>query len=750
MHHASYSDYMRPDIGTARIDPATPIIAGQFASLALTYTAGRFGVDDTGGFIAAIRTVTDMAHPQFKDSSAPNYCSVEASNGAVLEVSYDVKATMRPWDRTIRVRVVRGFLRPGETITLRLGDTRGGSPGIRMQTFVEPKFTFRVLADPFATLNWVEVPEHPTLAVIPGPPALWKAIIPTLRGVGETFALGLKAEDVWGNPTGEVSGTLRLAAEGALARLPESVALVPGQRAVRIEGLVATAPGIVRITVHDAAGVLLCQSNPMRIEAAPALKHFWADLHGQSGETIGTNPAADYVRFARDLAFLDVMSHQGNDFQITKQFWTHLNALAAEADAPGKFVFLPGWEWSGNTALGGDRNVIYLHQDETIHRSCHILVEDLSDASDDAHHVSELFAKLKGREAIVLAHVGGRYADLSVGHDATLEPSVEVHSDWGTFEWLLADAFAIGARVGIVAGSDGHKGRPGASHPGAGIFGAYGGLTCLLLPRLDRAEVFAALRARRHFCTTGSRMAIAASASWAQEAELFDADPATGAAPTARGRQAMIGGIVQGAGRTAHFSLDVLAPAGIERIELRDRMQVLEIFRPYTQAELGGRIRIIVEGSEYRGRGRQTFWDGTAELEGNAFTSIMPVNYYNRDKVCVLESPTRVRFNAVTTGGFMGFEARLADPRAGVLSIRTTHANAEITLADVGLADVVLEAGGLARRVRVFRLPDADPPSQVTLKRDLPLAADRDSALYAAITTLDGHRAWTSPIHFIP
>jgi hypothetical protein len=750
MHHAGYSDYQRDRIGTARIDPATPVIAGSFASLALTYTAGPFGVDDTGGFIAAIRTVTDMAPPQFKDPAAPHYCSGEASNGAVLDVSYDVKATMRPWDRTIRVRVVRGFLRPGDTITLRLGDRRGGSPGIRMQTFAEPRFTFRVLADPFATLNWVEVPEHPQLAIIPGPPTLWKAILPSLRGAGDRFALGLKAEDLWGNPTGEVSGTVRLSAEGPLGGLPETVALVPGQRALRIEGLVATGPGTARVLVHDQAGGLLCRSNPLRIEQAPVLRHFWADLHGQSGETIGTNPAADYVRFARDLAFLDVMSHQGNDFQITQAFWRHLNALAAEADQPGRFVFLPGWEWSGNTALGGDRNVLYLRQDETIHRSCHILVEDLSDASDDAHHVTELFAKLRGREAIVLAHVGGRYADLAVGHDPALEPSVEVHSDWGTFEWLLADAFAIGARVGIVAGSDGHKGRPGASHPGAGIFGAYGGLTCLLLKKLDRAEVFAALRARRHIATTGSRMVIAARAEWQRDADLFDADPATGAGPVGRGRSATVGAIVRGAGRTARFGLDVLAPAGIERIELRDRMQVLETWRPFTAADLGGRIRIIVEGSEYRGRGRQTFWDGTAELAGNAFTAIAPINYYNRDKVCVLESPARVRFNAVTTGGFMGFEARLADPRVGTLSLHTTHASTEIAVADIGLDDTVLEAGGLGRCVRIFRLPDQDPPNQATLARDLPLAADRDSALYACITTLDGHRAWTSPIHFIP
>ena len=85
----------------------------------------------------------------------------------------------------------------------------------------------------------------------------------------------------------------------------------------------------------------------------------------------------------------------------------------------------------------------------------------------------------------MFAHIGGRYADIKMAHDARIERSVEVHSDWGTFEWLLRDALEQGYRVGILANSDGHKGRHGASHPGASLFGAYGGLS---LPARRRAD----------------------------------------------------------------------------------------------------------------------------------------------------------------------------------------------------------------------------------------------------------------------
>ena len=88
-----------------------------------------------------------------------------------------------------------------------------------------------------------------------------------------------------------------------------------------------------------------------------------------------------------------------------------------------------------------------------------------------------------------MAHVGGRYADIKFAHDP-METAVEVHSAWGTFEWIVRDAFEKNYRVGIVGNSDGHKGRPGACYPGASFFGSYGGLTCFLAERLDRDAIF--------------------------------------------------------------------------------------------------------------------------------------------------------------------------------------------------------------------------------------------------------------------
>src|SRR2546428_13510997 len=132
-----------------------------------------------------------------------------------------------------------------------------------------------------------------------------------------------------------------------------------------------------------------------------------------------------------------------------------------------------------------------MQEDRQIRRSHHALVDDLSDLATDVNSSDDLFRALKDEDCVVFAHIGGRYADIKMSHDARIERSVEVHSDWGTFEWLIEDALEQGYRVGIVANSDGHKGRHGASHPGASLFGASGGLSCLPAPELTRKGLFA-------------------------------------------------------------------------------------------------------------------------------------------------------------------------------------------------------------------------------------------------------------------
>lgn len=742
-----HSTYLPEKMGSATVSPMGAFEAGSFQEFTLTYTAGYFGIDDTGSIKVAHRFASDMGRPQFTDPAAPNYTTVEASNGAVLHVEYDMKRNIRPWDKTLYIKVVRGFLREGDRIIVRFGDRRQGSPGIRLQTFCEQTFEFRVLVDAMATYNYVELPKQPEIAIVPGRPVRWKAIMPTGRAIGSGFRLSMKGEDAWGNPSNQCDQTFQLRANMAVDGLPESVTFTAGAFSVVCDDLSVGEAGDLLIEMIDSDGDIACTSNPMRISEAVALLPYWGDLHGQSEETIGTNSARDFYEFGRDKAFLDVCAHQGNDFQITTAFWNWLNELSAEFNEDGRFIVFPGWEWSGNTGLGGDRNVLHMHEGRQIHRSSHALVDDLSDMETDSNSAADLFEDLKDEDCTVFAHIGGRYADIKMAHDDRLERSVEVHSAWGTFEWLLHDAFEQGYRVGVLSNSDGHKGRPGASHPGATKFGSYGGLSCMLAPEHSRAGIMESLRKRHHYGTTGCRVVLDTRVRFDSPAERFAEDPNLGETSSGMVSEAMMGDICQSGDDEVTFRIDVHASAPIERIDIRNGLETVEVHRPYAEADLGRRIRVLWEGSEYRGRGRETIWDGNAQLAGNAFERLEPVNRYNLDKRFDQTGPGRVEWTALTTGGFGGFDAWLDDPTAGRLRIETELVKETITVADIGYDEMIFANGGIDRRIRIFRLPDVNPHTTATLERRMRLAGDKDNALYVRITQEDGHFAWSSPVY---
>ncbi|MGH7684904.1 MAG: DUF3604 domain-containing protein, partial [Vulcanimicrobiaceae bacterium] len=70
-----------------------------------------------------------------------------------------------------------------------------------------------------------------------------------------------------------------------------------------------------------------------------------------------------------------------------------------------------------------------------------------------------------------------------------------------------------------------------------------------------------------------------------------------------------------------------------------------------------------------------------------------------------------------------------------------------VPVEEIGLDDAVFDAGGLRRRVRIFRLPDENAHRKVRLRRTIPLRNTGDNALYVRVTTEDGHVAWSSPIY---
>jgi len=126
---------------------------------------------------------------------------------------------------------------------------------------------------------------------------------------------------------------------------------------------------------------------------------------------------------------------------------------------------------------------------------------------------------------------------------------------------------------------------------------------------------------------------------------------------------------------------------------------------------------------------------------------VSPINRYNLDKRFEQRSPGEVHWQALTTGGFGGFDAWLQDPDAGILRIDTALVQTQIPVADIGRDDLVFDAGGIRRRIRVFRMPDENLNKAVHIERRIRLRDKTDNALYICLTQEDGHLVWSSPIY---
>ena len=84
----------------------------------------------------------------------------------------------------------------------------------------------------------------------------------------------------------------------------------------------------------------------------------------------------------------------------------------------------------------------------------------------------------------------------------------------------------------------------------------------------------------------------------------------------------------------------------------------------YGAADLGRRVRVLWQGAEYRGRGRETMWQGKLTVEGNRIARFAPVNFLNPERKVTETSPGRaLGWTSVTTGNLAGIDLWLEDAR---------------------------------------------------------------------------------------
>ncbi len=707
--------------GWAEIEPVGKIVAGSAIQLALTYHVGRYGIDDGGTLKIGVRFASDWGYPQFDDPQGPNYATVETSGQGKIAYRFDLKGYIRPYQKCIVIDVEQWALAEGDTIRVVYGRRDAGSPGSIAQTFRENRFEFKVAVDCFGSGVFAEIEDQPHVEIVPDVAAKLVLLAPTQVAADEGFALGVKLEDQWGNPAVGFVGEVEIEDADKFIGLDSPCVFAAADSGVRrVEGVRCQGVGVFRLRART--GEMAAESNAIEcVQQRQETRPFWGDLHGQSCETVGTNTVEDYFRFARDVALVDFAGHQGNDFQIAAETWAEIGRCAREFYAPGRFVCFPGYEWSATTPAGGDRNVYYLDDGEEIFRTSHWLVPDRSAIATDRYPVDELFATLRGRRALVVPHIGGRPANLAF-HDPELEPVIEIYSAWGQFEWLLREAIERGYKVGFVAGSDDHKGRPGASYPGSSSFGVYGGLTCVLARDLSRAGVWEALKARRCYATSGQRILLDVEA----DGHAMGAEFKTRGAPS--------------------FSLRAEGTAAIEEVRLLRGLETVYTY-PEKMPRDKKRLRIKWSGALIRGRARIARWDGQLMLKNARITAVEPFAFDSAAEYIESWDERCVVWKSVTSGDEDGLILDVELAAAAELQFTTQLTSFSLVLAELGDGVHCVEAGGEELRVEVEYLPLGTGAKGCAFTWRDPAPVPGCQPYYVRLTQVDGARAWSSPFY---
>jgi hypothetical protein len=715
-------------VGHATISPTDEVVAGSYGSWKITLTVGQHGIDDGGRVLIARRLVSNWGLPQFDRPGEAEYTSVSTSAQARLRAHYDPRAWVRPGKAAVVVDVHDGALAPGDDLVVTFGDTRFGSPGSQAQSFRQEHYGFRVLVDAFGTGQFVRVPSSPTLRIIGGPAVRLRVRAPSEVAADEDFSATLVAEDRWGNPADGYEGRVRLSMASAGAGISLWHTFQPVERGShRFRGIMLSQPGIHHIVAREVSGQLQATSNPIvcsRTASSPRL--FWGDVHGQTESTVGTGTVDEYFTFGRDVAALDFISHCGNDFQITREHWRETKDAVRRHYEPGRYVTFLAYEWSGNTPAGGDHNVYYKGDDGPLHRSSHWQLADHADVGDDRYPISELHSTLRGRDDVmIIPHVGGRQANLDF-YDPAHSPLIEITSVHGVFEWFADDALRRGLRVGFIANSDDHTGRPGASYPsGSDVhFSMRGGLVAVYAEELTREALWEAFWARRCYGTTGERIILRVTC---------DGHPM---------------GSKYAATSPPLIEAEVIGTGPLESVELRRGLQTVYT-HPLTEPQPGERrfLRVIWEGARVRWRRRPTKWDGSLSLDQGRILSVEPFAFDNPSEGITAHTEREVCWRSSTAGDPDGLFLDVDAPDEAVVAFRSGPASFSFRLADVASGPLAVDAGGVGQRVTADWRSQAERPTAARFTYRDESRPQGTSAYWLRVIQRDGAMAWSSPIY---
>lgn len=509
-------------------DPNQPIQVATYQTFEFVYTVGKTPIKTGGAIRISMRHVSHWSTAQTTNPNAPGYVTVSAPDGVSIaaktwpefKAAQDLFLVMFPWQQVIQISVTQGQLSSGQSIVIRYGDREAGSTGTQVQATQEKNFAFRTFVDPKGTGLFLPTLKDIQVSIVGGNATQLMVVLPSDAKVNLPVTATVRAEDKFGNPVPNFSGSVALQLLNLEDPSPIKVDFKPQDRGVKQLAYTFKNPGVQRLTVSS--GSLNAISNPILIKQKVTPQEsmiLWGDIHGHTLLSDGRGTVKEFYDFCGQIAALDICAITDHAYMLTDKEWNEIQQAADRYYEPGKMVTLSAFEWSGMTAVGGDHNVYCLEKPCPIYRSRSYYdyrnQEIYHGKQSWINHVEDLHLTLLNQhqpgKILSIAHYGGRPAN-PAWHNPQVERLIEVFSEHRRSEGWIARFLAKDYRLGIVAGSDDHLGRPGYGFlhnilkPTVKEIEVNAGLVAVLAPERTREAVFQALFDRHVYATTGDRI----------------------------------------------------------------------------------------------------------------------------------------------------------------------------------------------------------------------------------------------------
>jgi hypothetical protein len=494
----------RPEVlGVLSAESLGPFEAGGLGTIRQTWQVGSQGMNKGGGFWIARHFSALYGEFQTDDPSAEGYVSISSSKSTVEFRAKSILARgphggFRAPEPALAFELVRGELEPGDSVTITYGDLTGGGPGLRITSIAGDSVPLPVYVALDQDQPWLMLPIQPFK--IRGSNAVGvHGFAPSIVAVGEEFEVSVRAEDQFYNRAHDGAAMPSFHVFDGQKLLAKTL---PGGSAIQTFSLSFNEIGPKWLRIVAADGSITGRFNPILVKQNPAQRLFWGDTHGHSGYAEGIGNIDGFMRFARDDARLDFVTHSEHDTWLDEAEWRLMRNKTQEFDEPGKFTPFLGYEWTTPAKRGGHHNVLF----RTAKGRQRVSALEFAT-------LSELYLELREQnsedDVLIIPHAHNP-GDSRLS-DPRMERLIEIMSMHGTHQWFAKNYLSKGHQVGFVAASDDHLSHPGYSAPSRDTLAQRGGVSGVFAAENSRNAIFNALRNRQTFASSVDRIIVEAA-----------------------------------------------------------------------------------------------------------------------------------------------------------------------------------------------------------------------------------------------